>query len=252
MVRYLLPFVTLAVAHRRSSGDRPVCAEAVSTFPYAFFFLIADLRDRLVWRLRARRGCLPDHRWSVFRLLAIPGFRLTSVDPSRVVLLIGVSALVSLVAQSQRKKQRQLRDANDDIWTSAFRMRTQELAQRWKPSKRRSHNANAPKRLSGTAKNAWIWRWTPQASDAGTAISITGQVDRSARHDQIFGYDTAGPAPTRDNAIRTRPPGRPSRESSRIPEGVGQRAACANLIAGSRQQDGSIRWVWGRGRVLPG
>ena len=61
-------------------------------------------------------------------LLATPGFRLTSVDPSRLILLIGVSVLISLVAQSQRKKRDQLREANDQL-DRRVQARTQELGQ---------------------------------------------------------------------------------------------------------------------------
>jgi signal transduction histidine kinase/CheY-like chemotaxis protein len=60
-------------------------------------------------------------------LLATPGFRLRSVDPNRLILLIGISALVSLVAQSQRKKRDQLREANDEL-DRRVQIRTQELA----------------------------------------------------------------------------------------------------------------------------
>ena len=60
-------------------------------------------------------------------LAATPGFKLSSVDPSRLVLLIGISAVISLVAQSQRKKREQLREANDEL-ERRVRSRTQELA----------------------------------------------------------------------------------------------------------------------------
>ena len=53
-------------------------------------------------------------------LLATPGFRLRSVDPSRLILLIGVSVLVSLVANpSARSAINCVRPTIN--WTSAFK-----------------------------------------------------------------------------------------------------------------------------------
>lgn len=124
VVRYLMPFGTLAIA---------ICIQALialfvgknSDFPYVFFFLFA------IFVTAWFGGYLPGALTCLITmigipLLATPGFRLRSVDPSRLVLLIGISALVSLVAQSQRKKRDQLREANNEL-DRRVQIRTQEL-----------------------------------------------------------------------------------------------------------------------------
>jgi signal transduction histidine kinase/CheY-like chemotaxis protein len=119
-----MPFGTLAIA---------ICIQALialfvgknSDFPYVFFFLFA------IFVTAWFGGYLPGALTCLITmigipLLATPGFRLRSVDPSRLVLLIGISALVSLVAQSQRKKRDQLREANNEL-DRRVQIRTQEL-----------------------------------------------------------------------------------------------------------------------------
>jgi len=126
VIRYLLPFGTLAIA---------ICIQATIAlfvpknvdFPYVFFFLFAIFVTAWIG------GYVPGALTCLITmigipLLATPGFRLKSVDPSRLILLIGVSVLVSLVAQSQRKKRDQLREANDQL-DQRVQARTQELAQ---------------------------------------------------------------------------------------------------------------------------
>jgi signal transduction histidine kinase/CheY-like chemotaxis protein len=124
VIRYLLPFGTLAIA---------ICIQATIAlfvpknvdFPYVFFFLFAIFVTAWIG------GYVPGALTCLVTmigipLLATPGFRLKSVDPSRLILLIGVSVLVSLVAQSQRKKRDQLREANDQL-DRRVQARTQEL-----------------------------------------------------------------------------------------------------------------------------
>src|SRR5580698_2594503 len=126
VVRYLLPFVTLFVS---------ICIQAAisvfvpknSDFPYVFFFLIAIFVT--AWFGGYVPGALTCLITMVgIPLLATPEFRVASVDPSRLILLMGVSVLVSLVAQSQRKKRDQLREANDQL-DRRVQARTQELGQ---------------------------------------------------------------------------------------------------------------------------
>jgi signal transduction histidine kinase len=126
VIRYLLPFATLLIA---------ICIQATialfvgknSDFPYVFFFLFAIFVTAWIG------GYVPGALTCLITmvgipLLATPGFRVKSVDPSRLILLMGVSVLVSLVAQSQRKKRDQLREANDQL-DRRVQVRTQELAQ---------------------------------------------------------------------------------------------------------------------------
>ena len=94
-------------------------------FPYILFFLIAILITAWIG------GYVPGAIACLITmvgipLLATPGFRISSVDPSRLILLTGISAIISLVAQSQRKKRDQLRELNDEL-ERRVQVRTQEL-----------------------------------------------------------------------------------------------------------------------------
>src|ERR1700730_13316088 len=125
VVRYLLPSLTLAVA----VGIQALIAQFVpkhTDFPYVFFFMIA------IFVTAWFGGYVPGAMACLITMIGIslavnPNFRLTSVDPSRLVLLIGVSAAISWVAQSQRKQRELLREANDEL-EKRVQSRTQELA----------------------------------------------------------------------------------------------------------------------------
>ena len=125
VARYLLPFLTIAAAIGIQFSIALVVPKHVD-FPYVMFFLGAILVT--AWFGGYVPGVLACLITMVGIPLAItPGFKLSSVDPSRLVLLIGISAVISLVAQSQRKKREQLREANDQL-EKRVRSRTQELA----------------------------------------------------------------------------------------------------------------------------
>ncbi len=124
VVRYLLPVGTLFVA---------ICVQLVVAqfvrkgvdFPYTLFFLIAIFVT--AWFGGYVPGVIACLITMVgIPLLATPGFRIANVDPSRLILLSGISALISLVAQSQRKKRRQLREVNDEL-ERRVQSRTQQL-----------------------------------------------------------------------------------------------------------------------------
>jgi PAS domain S-box-containing protein len=238
VVRYLLPFVTLFVS---------ICIQAAisvfvpknSDFPYVFFFLIAIFVT--AWFGGYVPGALTCLITMVgIPLLATPGFRVASVDPSRLVLLIGISALVSLVAQSQRKKRDQLREANDEL-DRRVQIRTQELEfeivehKRTEQALRRSEE-----RVDLALDAAGIGRWDLDL--------VTGQVDRSTRHDQILGRDPSS-APTRASLFENvLPEDRPAVEE-KFQTAVDQGGAC-EFECRIKQPDGTIRWAWCRGRVL--
>ncbi len=125
VARYLLPFVTIAAA----IGVQFLIAQFVPKqvdFPYVLFFLLA------IFVTAWFGGYVPGALACLITMIGLPlavtrEFRWKSVDPTRLVLLIGISAAISLVAQSQRKKREQLREANDEL-EGRVQSRTQELA----------------------------------------------------------------------------------------------------------------------------
>ena len=89
VVRYLLPFVTLAIAILIQVSIAHFVPKNAD-FPYVFFFLLAVFVTAWVG------GYIPGVLTCLIVMvgipqLATPGFRITSVDPSRLVLLAGVS-----------------------------------------------------------------------------------------------------------------------------------------------------------------
>src|SRR3984885_565597 len=246
VVRSLLPFVPLLIA---------ICIQAAiavfvgkdSDFPFVFFFLFAIFVTAWIG------GYVPGVLTCLLTmegipLLATPGFRITSVDPSRLVLLIGISALVSLVANSQRKKRDQLRQANDRL-DQRVQERTQELAQAVKALEseivghQRTEQAlrRSEERVDLALDAAGIGRWDMDLASR--------QVNRSPRHDQIFGYETLLPEWTLDTLVEHVVP--EDRDSVR--------EKFVEALSGSdvyefecriKRPDAAVHWVWGRGKIL--
>jgi PAS domain S-box-containing protein len=239
VVRYLLPFVTLLVA---------ICVQATIAlfvpknvdFPYVFFFLFAIFVTAWIG------GYVPGALTCLITmvgipLLATPGFRLRNVDPSRLILLIGVSVLVSLVANSQRKKRDQLREANDEL-DRRVKIRTQELESEIVQHKRTEQALRqSEERVDLALDAAGIGRWDVDL--------ITGQVNRSDRHAQILGHDTASGLSARETLFEHVIPEDRLAAEEEFQKAVSSGGAC-EFEGRVKRQDGTIRWVWCCGRVL--
>jgi len=124
--RNLLPFITIGAAILAQIIIAAIVPKN-SDFPYPFLFLIA------VFVAAWFGGYLPGViacvlTMVVIPLLAVPHFRLTSVDPTRLALLIGVSLLISRVASVQRRARQVLSTANSEL-EQRVQDRTQALAQ---------------------------------------------------------------------------------------------------------------------------
>jgi signal transduction histidine kinase/ActR/RegA family two-component response regulator len=239
VVRYLLPFATLLIAICIHAAIAQFVSKNVD-FPYVFFYLIAVFAT--AWIGGYVPGVLTCLTVMVgIPLLATPGFRISRTDPSRLVLLMGVSALVSLVANSQRKKRDQLRDANDEL-DRRVQIRTLELELEVGEHKRTEEALRrSEERVDLALDAAGIGRWDIDL--------ITGRVNRSARHDQIFSFDSARSTSTEATLFENvHPEDRPAVEE-KFHEAVDLGSAC-EFECRIKQPDGNIRWVWSRGRVL--
>src|SRR5580704_1981714 len=239
VVRYLLPFVTLLVA---------ICVQATIAlfvpkgvdFPYVFFFLFAIFVTAWIG------GYLPGAITCLITmvgipLLATPGFRVRNTDPSRLILLIGVSVLVSLVANSQRKKRDQLREANDEL-DRRVKIRTQELESEIVQHKRTEQALRqSEERVDLALDAAGIGRWDVDL--------VTGQVNRSDRHAQILGHDTASGLSARETLFEHVIPEDRLAAEEEFQKAVSSGGAC-EFEGRVKRQDGTIRWVWCCGRVL--
>ena len=125
LVQSLLPFLGISVA-LLIQGSLAWILPKGTDFPYAFFYLIAIFV--VAWfggYLSGAAACLLT--MVALPALAVPGFRLKSLDFSRLTLLIGVSLLVSAVANAQRRRREALHDANQEL-DQRVQSRTQDLA----------------------------------------------------------------------------------------------------------------------------
>jgi len=124
-VRYLLPFGAIAGVLVLQFLLQHVIPRQ-RDFPYAIFYLVS------IFVVSWFGGYLPGAISCLLTMVAVPAlanpsFRLSSVDPSRLILLIGVSLLVSRVAHVQRRAKDNLRRANDEL-DHRVRERTSDLA----------------------------------------------------------------------------------------------------------------------------
>ena len=243
VVRYLLPLLMITAA----IVVQMVIARFVpkkADFPYVFFYLIAI--SVTAWF----GGYVPGAIASLITMVGLPmltnrAFKLGQVDPSRLCLLIGMSLLISLVAQSQRKQRALLRKANSEL-DERVKARTQELAYAVEALRMEiaghqvTENAlrHSERRVDLALDTAGIGRWDVDL--------LTGQVSRSSRHDQIFGYGDG--QPRIELFERVVPEDRPNVEK-KFREAVAVGGVC-EFECRVHDQDGIIRWIWGRGRVL--
>jgi PAS domain S-box-containing protein len=246
VVRYVLPFATLLIAICIQFAIALLVPKTVD-FPYVLFFLLAIFVT--AWFGGYLPGAIACLMTMVgIPLLATPGFRITSVDPIRLILLIGISGLISLVAQSQRKKRDQLRQANDEL-DRRVQIRTQELASAVEALEseivehRRTEQAlrRSEERVDLALDAAGIGRWDLDLT--------TGQVNRSARHDEIFGNDANHPISTRADLFEHVHPDDRASVEEKFQNAVDTGGVC-EFECRVQQPDGSTEWVWGRGKVL--
>jgi signal transduction histidine kinase/ActR/RegA family two-component response regulator len=113
LFRYALPFLGVFAA-LLMQGALALVLPKGTDFPYAFFYLIAVFVT--AWFGGYVPGAIACIATMVgIPLVAIPGFRLATLDLSRLGLLLGVSLLVSAVADAQRRRRQALRKANDEL-----------------------------------------------------------------------------------------------------------------------------------------
>lgn len=169
------------------------------------------------------------------------------VDFSRLTLFIGVSLLISRVAQTQRRAREMLRKANDEL-DRRVQKRTHELAcaveqlQSEIAGHRRTEAAlrESEERVAFALDAAGVGRWDLDL--------VTRRADRSLRHDQVFGYDSLLPEWTYDMLLdHILPPDRPHVAGGF--EAAIQGASVWEFECRIKPRDQPIRWIWGRGKI---
>ena len=125
-IRYLLPFGAI-IAALLTQGAVALVVPKGFDFPYAFFYLIA------VFAVAWFAGYGPGAIACLLTMVGIPlatthSFRLTSIDPSRVIIFMGISLLISKVSRDQQRARKMLRSANDEL-ELRVNSRTRDLAQ---------------------------------------------------------------------------------------------------------------------------
>jgi signal transduction histidine kinase/ActR/RegA family two-component response regulator len=126
LIRYLLPFGAIFAALLAQGAVARLVPKGVD-FPYAFFYLMA------VFAVAWFAGYGPGAIACLLTIVGLPlaaahSFRLTSIDPARLILFVGVSLLISKVARGQQRVREILSDANEEL-DRRVQSRTQDLAQ---------------------------------------------------------------------------------------------------------------------------
>jgi signal transduction histidine kinase/CheY-like chemotaxis protein len=126
LIRYGLPFGGILTALITQAAISLVVPKGID-FPYAFFYLIA------VFAAAWYGGYGPGAMSCLLTMVGLPaaatqGFRLSRVDPSRLILLVGVSLLISKISRDQQRARSLLRSANEEL-DKRVQSRTQDLAQ---------------------------------------------------------------------------------------------------------------------------
>src|SRR5579863_10257242 len=123
--RYLAPFGAIIVTVLLHFALSRVVPKRVD-FPYPFFYMIAI--SGVAWfsgYMPGAMACLITMVGLPF--LAKPGFHLSNLDPSRLILVMSVSLLISKVSRVQQRMQEVLRDANDEL-DKRVQTKTKDLA----------------------------------------------------------------------------------------------------------------------------
>ncbi|MCU1326583.1 MAG: hybrid sensor histidine kinase/response regulator [Bryobacterales bacterium] len=125
LLRYLLPFGAIVAALLLQWAVSSVFGKG-HNFPFPFFYLIAICI--VAWRA----GYGPGVVACLLTMVGLPylvnrSVGLAGIDPSRLILMCGVSLLVSKVSESQRRVRKILRDANAEL-DGRVHTRTQDLA----------------------------------------------------------------------------------------------------------------------------
>ena len=126
VIRYLLPFGAIITALLAQWAVASVLPKGVD-FPYAFFYLIA------VFAVAWFGGYAPGAIACLLTMAGLPfaaahSFRFTSIDPSRLILFMGVSLLISKVSRGQQRMREILGNANEEL-DQRVQSRTRDLAQ---------------------------------------------------------------------------------------------------------------------------
>jgi signal transduction histidine kinase/ActR/RegA family two-component response regulator len=124
LIRYLLPFAAIIAALLTQGALSLVVPKGVD-FPYAFFYLVA------VFAVAWFGGYVPGAIACLLTMAGLPlavNHRLAGIDPSRLILFVGVSLLISKVSRGQQRVREILSNANEEL-EQRVQSRTQDLAQ---------------------------------------------------------------------------------------------------------------------------
>jgi signal transduction histidine kinase/ActR/RegA family two-component response regulator len=126
LIRYILPFAAILIA-LLLQGAVSLAVPKGADFPYAFFYLLAVFI--VAWYGGYVPGVIACLLTSVGLPMAVThSFRGSGMDPSRIVLFVGITLLISKVALGQQRARGILSEANDEL-DKRVQSRTQDLAQ---------------------------------------------------------------------------------------------------------------------------
>ena len=242
--RYALPFLALLAA-LFSQGIMQQILRKGTDFPYAFFYLLAAFVS--AWSGGYGPGVLACVLTMVGLPLAVAHSWHIPVDYSRLVVFIGVSLLISRVAQTQRRARVVLRTANDEL-DKRVQARTYELAA--VVEQLRSEIADHRRTEVALRESEERVAFALDAAGMGRLDLdlVTGRASRSLRHDQVFGYDAMLPEWTYEMLLdHILPQDRPKVAESFEAAIRGERVW--EFESRIKTPEQAIRWIWVRGKM---
>ncbi|HTA45235.1 MAG TPA: ATP-binding protein [Bryobacteraceae bacterium] len=245
LFRYSLPAISM-IAALITQGILQRFVPAKLDFPYAFFYLTAAFVS--AWY----GGYVPGIASCViviagFPLAAVHFATIPHIDLNRLIVFIGVSALVSRTAQTQHRSREALRAANDEL-DRRVQERTREL--RNAVEQLQAEVAEHRKTEAALRESEARVEFALEAAGIGRLdVDLkTGLANRSRRHDQIFGFDEQLPEWTWSTML-----------DHIVPEDRGRaaRAIDAAIDAGKTLDvecrihgaDHTVRWISVRGKM---
>ena len=245
VLRYALPFFAILAALLGQGILQRIVPREID-FPYAFFYLIATFVS--AWY----GGYVPGALACLITMVGLPltavhFSRMPSVDVSRLTLFIGISLLISRIADAQRRAQEVLRRNNDEL-DLRVQARTSELnlaverLQSEIAGHRRTEGAlrESEERVAFALEGAGVGRWELDL--------VTGRATRSLRHDQIYGYDSLLPEWTfailTDHVL----PEDRTHVVERFEAAVRSGSICA-FECRIKRPDQAVRWISVRGKI---
>jgi len=248
LFRYSLPVLTLGGAVLLQAILQSLLPKNID-FPYAFFYLVAAFVS--AWY----GGYVPGVIVCLAVIVGLPFAAvhfaaMPKIDFSRLALFAGVSILISRTATTQRRAQEKLQLANA-LLDQNVQERTRALVEATDQAEMEAAGRRRTEAALSESENTNQFALESAEMGRFELDVATGALDRSLRHDQIFGYDSLQPewtwAKTLAHVVPEDRQQIAAHREAALPEGEVWECQCR-----IKPVDQEVRWISMRGRIRRG